>query len=191
MAGEITVRRGTRADAGDVAILINIATHGLFADLWSREEGAGTTYSPIEIGRRKVLAEAELNWRHANLAEQDGDTVGLLLGFPEPPRAAPELGTDAFGELIAEIGGGWHVSMVAVHAHCRGRGIVSRMLEVADERREEAGERRLFLIMPDSFAVARRAYERHGFRLRGSRPMAKFGGAVDLGARDWLLMVKE
>jgi len=36
-----SVRRAEKADAGDVAVLINIATHGLFADLWGREKQLG------------------------------------------------------------------------------------------------------------------------------------------------------
>ena len=50
MADGATVRRANKADAGDVAILINVATHGLMADIWGRESGADGTYSPIEVG---------------------------------------------------------------------------------------------------------------------------------------------
>ncbi len=190
MSDETTVRPARKADAGDVAVLINVATHGLFADLWSREEGADAAYSPLEIGRRKVLAEGEFNWRHANLAEQNEETVGLLLGFPEPKPSSPP-GPNSYAQLLAETGGGWHISKVAVHAHCRGRGIASRLLQTAEERRRQTGEQRLFLITPDSFVEAQRLYEKHGFQVRGRRPMAKPTGNVDLGAQDWLLMVKE
>jgi ribosomal protein S18 acetylase RimI-like enzyme len=138
-ASDVRVRRATKADAGDVAVLINIATHGLFADLWSREEGPSASYSSIELGRRKVLDDGDISWRHANVAELDGETVGLMLGYPEPPLSFAPVG-DTYAELAAETGGGWHISKVAVHAHWRGLGVAARLLEAADERRREAGE---------------------------------------------------
>jgi hypothetical protein len=70
MAEGTSVRRAGKADAGDVAVLVNIATHGLFADLRGRESNSGGTYSPIEIGRLQVLGDGVLSWRHANLAER-------------------------------------------------------------------------------------------------------------------------
>ena len=138
-----------------------------------------------------VLGEGELSWRHANLAERDGETAGLMLGFPEPDAPPVPVGTDSYSELVAQTGGGWHISKVAVHAHWRGRGVAGRLLEAAEERRLESAERRLFLIAPDSFSEALQLYRKHGFRERDRRPMVMPRGALDLGARDWVLMIKE
>lgn len=187
---DVCVRPASKADASEVAVLVNIATHGLFADLWGRESSEPAAFNSVEVGRRKVLDEGELSWRHASLAEHDGETIGLVLGYPEP-AAPPMLAADPYADLAAQTGGGWHISKVAVHAHWRGRGVASRLLEAAEERRQQAGERRLFLIVPDSFTEARQVYEKHGFRVRDKRPIIVPSSAVDLGAKDWILMIKD
>ena len=95
---DVCVRPASKADASEVAVLVNIATHGLFADLWGRESSEPAAFNPVEVGRRKVLDEGELSWRHASLAEHDGETIGLVLGSPNlqrlpcsPPTPMPIL----------------------------------------------------------------------------------------------------
>lgn len=186
---DLHVRPARKADAGEIAMLINIATRGLFADLWGREQDAATCNS-LEAGRRIVLGDGELSWRHADLAEIDDETVGLLLGFSEPEPSGSPAG-NSYAELVEVAGGGWHISKLAVHAHWRGRGVAAGLLEAAEARRQETGERRLFLIAPDSFADALRVYARNGFREGGRRPLVLPPSTVSLEAREWVLMIRD
>jgi ribosomal protein S18 acetylase RimI-like enzyme len=192
----IVTRPARKSDASDVALLVNVATHGGIAQGWAAEEAACETYSPIEVGRRKMLSETDIfSWRSATIAEGNGEVAGMLLGYREPDRPTPApADTPPFLlpllELEAEASGKWFISMLGVYPEWRGQGVGSALLDVAERKCAETGGAGLALITEDVNEGARRLYERRGFRLRAKRPMGKFpwGGA---GSRDWLLMVKE
>ena len=93
-------------------------------------------------------------------------------------------------ELEAAAEGTWFISMLGVHIRWRGKGVGSRLLDVADAKGRETAARGLALIVEDVNDGARRLYERRGFSVRTSRPMVRFPGSTAAG-KDWLLMVKE
>jgi ribosomal protein S18 acetylase RimI-like enzyme len=193
---EVSLRPARPSDASDVALLINIATHGLIAQVWGREEGAAESYNPIEMGRLHVLRDGDdLSWRNATLAESEGEIAGLLLGYREadppkpPPPNLPEFGRP-FNELRTTMPGAWYVSMISVHLRWRGRGIGARLMEVAETKRVETKARGMSLIVEDINTRARRLYERFGFSVRGKRPMIPFPDGGPNG-EDWLLMAKD
>lgn len=193
---EVAFRAARPSDASDVALLINIATHGLTSEIWGREERAKETYSPIEIGRLYVLKdEDDFSWRYATLAESEGEVAGLLLGYrdadpPEPIPADLPGFARPFNELRAERPGAWYISMISVHLRWRGRGIGGRLMKLADEKRAETNARGLSLIVEDVNTTAERLYERSGFSVRAKRPMVRFPGGGPNG-EDWLLMAKD
>lgn len=193
---EITTRPARKADASDIALLVNIATHGGVVNGWARDEGAAETHDPIEVGRLEILKDdSTFNWRNATMAESDGEVVGMLLGYREPDTAralprdvAPFL--RPLYELEAAAAGSWFISMLGVYVHWRGKGVGSQLLEVAEIKRAQTEAQGLSLIVEDINAGARRLYERRGFAVRTSRPMVKFPGGGP-GGEDWLLMVKD
>lgn len=196
MTEEITIRPATRSDAGEIALLINMATHGLIAEDWARAKDATGTYSPIEVGRMRVLDDSNpFNWRNSTLATSGGEVAGLLLGRRDPdvPDPIPE-GLPAyivpFFELSVYAPGAWYVSMLAVHVGRRGKGIGHRLLDIAEAKRDETAAHGLSLIVEDVNVGARRLYEGRGFNVRAKRPMIRFPSGGPKGD-DWLLMVKE
>jgi ribosomal protein S18 acetylase RimI-like enzyme len=197
VTAEITIRPARPSDASDIALLINVATHGGIARGWAAEDEAGESYDPIEIGRLEVLRDDEtFNWRNATMADAPaGEVAGMLLGYREPQKGRPVPPDTApfmvpLLELEAAAEGTWFISMLGVHIPWRGRGVGSRLLEAADGKRRATAAGGLSLIVEDVNADARRLYERHGFSVRTSRPMARFPGSTAPG-RDWLLMVKD
>lgn len=196
MSTEVTFRPATKLDASDIALLTNVATHGLVSDLWGSGKDAVGTHSPIEAGRLSVLRDGDdFSWRNATMAESKGEIAGMLLGAREPDEA-PAIPDDLpdfllpFDELRAEVGlGTWYVSMLGVHVAWRGSGIGSKLLELADAKRVETGSRGLSLVVEDANAGARRLYERHGYAVRATRPIVKFPSGQPDGT-EWLLMVK-
>jgi ribosomal protein S18 acetylase RimI-like enzyme len=191
----ITIRPAIKADATEVALLVNIATHGGVGIGWQHDARAQGTYDPAEVGRLDMLDEtSDLNWRHAYMAESDGEVVGMLLGYPEPDEMPPLPEVEGFLRPIVELewltGGKWFVSMLAVHAPWRGKGIGSRLLALAEEKRVETGRRGLALIVEDRNRGARSLYERDGFAVAASRPMQRYPDGTQPG-KDWLLMVKD
>jgi ribosomal protein S18 acetylase RimI-like enzyme len=193
---DILLRPASVSDTSDIAVLANIASHGLLGDVWGRSKDATGTYSPIEVGRLSVLRDGDdFNWRNATMAESNGEIVGLLLGSrdpdpPEPPPAdLPPFLVPFFG-LRAHAPGAWYINFLSVHVRWRKRGIGERLLHAAEAKRRETGAHALSLVVEDVNAGARRLYERAGFSVRVKTPMVRFPGGGPKG-EDWLLMVRE
>lgn len=196
MSDKIVTRPATKADATEIALLVNIATHGGFAVGWAHAEGASEAYDPAEMGRLEMLKDDEFGWRNATMATtEDGEITGMLLGYPEPEhRRAVPGNTMAFMvpilELEYEAVGTWFISMLGVHVGWRGKGVGSVLLDVAEARRAGSHARGLSLIVEDVNLDARRLYERRGFAVRDQRPMGRYPTG-DAPGKNWLLMVKD
>lgn len=196
MTAEITIRPATKADVAEVALLVNIATHGGVRGGWEYDERAKGTYDPLEVGRLDMLDETSgLNWRNASMAQSDGEIVGMLLGYPQPDEMGAFPGDlEGFLVPIVELewlsAGMWFVSMLGVHVPWRSHGVGGRLLALAEAKRGETQRRGLALIVEDTNTGARALYERMGFAVTASRPMRQFPDGTQPG-KDWLLMVKE
>jgi ribosomal protein S18 acetylase RimI-like enzyme len=194
----ITIRPAVKADATEVALLVNIATHGGVGIGWRHDQRAEGTYDPAEVGRLDMMDEtSDLNWRHAYMAESDGEVVGMVLGYPEPdvmPPVPPAPTGMGFLAPIIELewlaGGNWFISMLAVHAPWRSKGIGGKLIAHAEAKRAETGRKGLALIVEDGNAGARGLYERGGFKVATSRPMRRYPDGTQPGT-NWLLMVKD
>ena len=196
MTAELTIRAATKADASEVAVLVNIATHGGMLAGWQHDERAEAAYDPLDVGRLDMLDETDgLNWRNASMAESDGEIVGMLLGYPQPEQmpAFPDDLEDFLVPIVelewltAET---WFISMLGVHLAWRSHGVGSRLLALAEAKRAETQRRGLSLIVEDRNEGARALYERMGYAVRASRPMRQFPDGTQPG-KDWLLMVKD
>jgi ribosomal protein S18 acetylase RimI-like enzyme len=193
---DLVIRPARKADASDIALLVNIAAHGGPAEGWAVDKDADGTYDPIEVGRLRALRDTgPFTWRNATMAESDGEIVGMVLGYREPDEAPP-VPADAppffvpLYELEGEAAGHWYINMLGVYVSSRGKGIGSKLLDVAEARRAETKARGLALIVEDVNAGARKLYERRGFAVHARRKIVPFpGGGPD--GEEWLLMVKE
>jgi ribosomal protein S18 acetylase RimI-like enzyme len=194
---EIVTRPATRSDAAEIALLVNIAVHGGIARGWAYGDAAEGTYDPIEVGRLEMLDDdSDFGWKNCTMAETaGGEVTGMLLGYRKPDAFEP-VPAEVTGfmrpieELEAEANGKWFISMLGVHVKRRSQGVGSRLLEVADAKRDETSAQGLALIVEDANEGARRLYERRGYSVRTARPMVRFPGGGP-GGRDWLLMVKD
>ena len=193
--GNVVIRAARRSDAADMAMLANIAGHGLPSFVWSRSEGADEVDSPMEIGRLRALRdEGSFSWRHAVVAATDAEVAGMLVGYRQPDEMQAETdGADPIFapliELEAEAPGTWYINILAVHFNWRGKGIGSRLVGTAHEKATESGARGLSLIAADNNEQALRFYDRNGFRERSARPLVPYPGSPQSGR--WLLMVKD
>jgi ribosomal protein S18 acetylase RimI-like enzyme len=196
VSAPITIRPASKADASEVALLVNIATHGGIRAGWEYDERAKGTYDPVEVGRLDMLDESnDLSWRNASMAESDDEIVGMLLGYPEPDEmGAFPADIPAFLVPILQLewlaAGNWFVSMLGVHVPWRGQGVGGKLLKLAERKRIETERRGLALIVEDKNERARALYERIGFAVSASRPMHKYPDGTQPG-KDWLLMVKD
>lgn len=166
---EPRLRRAAREDSRRVAELMDIAGHGLPAYIWSlRAEGG---QEPIDVGTGRAAREdADFSYRNAVVAEEDGEVVAMVLAYrlpeagdiadleemPEVLRPLAEL------ELLAP--GTFYVNVLATLPGYQGRGLGSRLLEVANDLAAEAGCDELSIQVFEQNEGAVRLYERHGYR---------------------------
>lgn len=198
MTAELTIRPARRSDAADMALLMNIAGHGLPHFVWSTLDSDDSVESPIETGRLRAMRDdGSFTWRNAELVVSGDEVVGLLTGYRQPDEMALTTGDPSgvhpvFVPLIgleAEAPGTWYINAVAVYPAWRGRGVGRLLLERADAHAAETGARGLSLITADVLPAALRLYEKHGFSVRAERPLVPYPGGP-VGGK-WLLMVKE
>ena len=195
MSVSYAIRAARKADAAEIALLVNVAVHGTMSRGWAHSKEAEGTYDPLEVGRMEMLTGKEFGWRSAAMAEADGEIAGMLLGYRKSD-AREAVPADVWAplrpieELEAEAFGLWFISMLGVHKTWRSRGAGSALLDYAEQQAGATQAKGLGLIVSDTNEGARRLYERRGYSARANRPMVPFPGVPQDGS-NWLLMVKE
>lgn len=190
----ITFRQATADDAGALAELINFAGEGLPFYLWERMAEAGET--AWDVGRRRARREeGSFSYRNATVAEMDGRVVGCLIGYPLPD--APEaIDPDTMPPMFVPLQelenlapATWYVNVLAAYPECRGHGLGTRLLALAEKLAAETGCGGMSIIVSDANTGARRLYERCGYARRAARPMVKEGW--ENPGENWVLLVKD
>jgi ribosomal protein S18 acetylase RimI-like enzyme len=196
MSQGLAIRPATRADAADMALLVNIAGHGLPSFVWSRSEGADEVDSPFEIGRLRAMRDTgSFSWTNTDLVVSAEEVVGMHVGYRQPDEeaAVDPTGVDPIFlpllELEAEAPATWYINVLAVFAHWRGKGAGSLLMAHAARRAAATAARGISLIAADANKDAMSFYAHHGFRVRAERPLVTYPGSPAGGS--WLLMVKD
>lgn len=190
---EVKVRPASPEDAPALAELINFAGEGLPLYLWERMAEPGE--SAWDVGQRRARREeGSFSYRNAVVAEQAGRVAGALVAYrladePEPidPDEVPAMFVPLL-ELENLAPGTWYVNVLAVYPEFRGRGIGSRLLEVASDQARKAGCPGESIIVSDANEGACRLYERCGYRHVAARAMVK--DDWENPGRNWLLLAK-
>ena len=187
-----SIRPATTDDAGLLAELIDLAGEGLPSYLWAAIAEPGE--SVWDVGaRRAKRQEGGFSYRNAWVIEADGKVAGSLIGYPLS-KAPEAIGPDTPAmfvpllELENIAAGSWYINVVAVFPGLQGRGLGSRLLEVAEDRALSQGCRQTSLIVFDRNEGARGLYERHGYRVIARRPIVKENWRCE--SDESLLMVK-
>jgi ribosomal protein S18 acetylase RimI-like enzyme len=184
-------RPATLADVEDVAKLVEFASEGLALCLWTQLAGRGG--DPWEIGRKRVSSETGgVSYRHALIAERDGEIVGTLIGYrlgvePQPTARTPAL-LMPLHELMNMARGTWYVHALAAYPEQRGQGLGTALLGEADRLAAAARAPGLSLIVTDTNTGARRLYQRNGFRVAARCGIVK--KRWQHPGTDWVLMTR-
>ncbi len=192
-ADAITIRPAVRRDAADLAIIDNMASHGLSLAFWQQAVGRGEAEDPLSFARERFADDhAVFGWPNALVAEEDGRIIGGCTGYEA------EKGEDAVDdfkstfpafvpvfELFARAVGDWFVDALGVYPAARGRGIAGMLLDACLARGKGGKYRQASLVVESDNAPAVRLYRSRGFAIRGSLP---FAGKTNDGDRNWLLM---
>ena len=190
----LSLRPAKKDDASDMAVLADMAGHGLPAWIWA-SGGDKEFTSALEAGRARALRETgAFSWRNAQIAELDGRVAGLLVGYRQPDIAeAADLDElpapiRPIVDLEAQAPGTWYVNMIAVFSECRRFGVGRMLMHEAQSRATASAATGLSLIVEDTNAAAAAFYDRIGFKQADTRPYIPFPGGPD--ASRWVLMIK-
>jgi ribosomal protein S18 acetylase RimI-like enzyme len=185
---EITLRPAARADAADMARLVDLASEGMTRLLWARMAAPGE--APLVVGiRRAERDEGAFSWRNAVIAEVGGAPAGLLVHYRIGDRPEPEAQPGLFQPLQRlenRALGSHYVNVLATYPAFRRQGVGWALLEEAARAAE--GARGLSLIVADRNAAARRLYARFGFAAVAEEPIEAEDWRTD--STRWVLMLK-
>jgi ribosomal protein S18 acetylase RimI-like enzyme len=189
MPAGVVLRAATRQDAAELAILVDIASHGLATWLWYRAVLEGRTDTAFERGRRRMLDEERPGgWKCAVMAESDGEVAGAVIAYrldesvgkaiAPHPVIAPLMG------LQCEAIGSWYIDSLGVYRDCRRQGIGRRLLEDQLARATTGAS----LITESHNDTAQALYRDVGFVEAARREAVPLH---DNSARhDWILMIR-
>lgn len=182
----VTIRRAEAGDCRRIAELFRMSSGGVADYVWGGLDHPGL--APIEIGELRYRREGTaFSYMNCQVAERGGHVIGMIHTFPIAPSQASE-GEDKVDPILRpyhdlEIPGSLYIAGVAFYPDFRGRGLGSRMLQVARNQARRAALDSLSLLVFEQNAEAVALYERHGFREVDRRPVVQhakicFGGDV-------------
>ena len=190
MAGQVTIRRAERRDAAELAILVDLSSHGIASWLWYGAVLDGTTQTALEHGRNQLRRDEErAGWKDASLAEVDGETAGVVIGHlvdaSFADEAAPHPVFEPILRLQQQVIGHWFIDSVGVYLHHRGHGIGRKLL---DHELARAAGRSVSLITESTNEVALGLYKSRGFA--EAARLASVSIDDNSKQHDWVLLTR-
>jgi ribosomal protein S18 acetylase RimI-like enzyme len=185
----VEVRRARSGDAPGIARLLLLSAEQLLPALFG--PGISTALEDMAAGGGTLFSH-----RHAWIAEEEGSTRGMLLGYTGAAKRAQDpltglvlvrhLKIDMVRRLgpllrmqstIGRIGADeYYISNVAVFPDHRGRGIGAMLIARAGAEARSAGSRAVVLDVEIDNPDAQRLYERLGFRVVSETPAVVLNG---------------
>ncbi len=188
----IMIRTAERADALQVAAIIDIAGHGIEADFWNAnldEDG-----SALSAARRMILEDPSLPYHFSRcwLLEVDGEPAGGLIGGLNADTPEIALGFPSYFapllELETLVPGYWAVIAVTVYREFRGQRLARQILDFGCSEAERCGAKGLSIVVEDTNEAAIGLYRRWGFVDHSTRPWVPYRDRTGPGF--WVLLVK-
>jgi len=178
-------------DCADLAILDDIAGHGLTSHVWAiAAKGAGTA-SAFEFGRDTYRShDTPCNWTNARIAEQDGELAGMAVGYRLPEdsdfsRPIHPLFAPVY-RLFAKATGSWLLDALAVYSGYRRSGIARALL---DDQISRAGAQPFYVVCADENEAALALYKSRNFRAVADETREAFDPGTAAGR--WLLLQRD
>jgi ribosomal protein S18 acetylase RimI-like enzyme len=162
----LLIRPAERRDAAELAILVDIASHGFASWLWYGAVIKGEVDTAMERGRARMRDDAiDDGWKSALIAEIDGETVGASVGHAVPPDIQGGASTHPsllpLVTLQKRIVGHWFIDSIAVYRSHRGKGVGRGLLGREFSR---AGGAAVGLITESHNTTAQSLYRSSGFQ---------------------------
>jgi len=193
MAGQLNLRPAERREAAEIAILVDISSHGFASWLWYGAVLDGRTETAMERGRQYMRADGSEGWQSTTIAEWAGDIAGLSIGFTlddslnEIPSQHPVL--DQLIDLQRKVIGNRFIDSVGVYREFRGKGIGRALVAKEIETARRNGNPAISLITESHNDVALSLYGAHGFKeIERLEAIERIGQDK---RHDWVLLTRE
>jgi ribosomal protein S18 acetylase RimI-like enzyme len=190
MTAALHLRAAERRDAADLAILVDIASHGFATWLWHGAVMRGLKDTAMEQGRSRLRMDDEPGaWKDATLAEWDGEIAGVSIGYDldESVReiVAPHPVIKPLLDLQVMVIGSRFIDSLGVYRHHRGKGI-GRALLVHEI--DKANGRQVSLITESHNDTALALYAANGFAEKAR--LAAVPLFEDSKRHEWVLLAR-
>jgi ribosomal protein S18 acetylase RimI-like enzyme len=180
MSDQTVFRPATAKDSRFIAEMIDISSDGIALIEWTEAAQAAGDRTALDIGAGIYASETgDYSYRNCCIAEVADRRVGMLLGFPMPARDPSDVvspppfdGTDVFAPYkYLEAPDTWYICGVALLPNYRGRGIGTRLMQIARQQARDHGHDRLSLIVFEENAAAVNLYRRLGYETIDRAPI--------------------
>jgi ribosomal protein S18 acetylase RimI-like enzyme len=190
MACGVVLRSATRQDAAELAMLVDIASHGLANWLWHGAVIDGRTDTALERGRQRMLDECKPGgWRCAVLAEKDGEVAGGVIAYRLDESlagaVAPHPVIEPLMDLQCKAIGSWYIDSLGVYRAHRRQGIGRKLLEDQLARTNADAS----LITESDNDTAQALYRSQGFVEAARRQAVPL--YENSKRHDWVLMIRK
>lgn len=190
MTAALSLRAAEPRDAADLAILVDLASHGFATWLWYGAVMRGEADTALEQGRARMRMDDEPGaWKDATVAEWDGEIAGVSIGYeldesvreivPAHPVIKPLL------DLQVEVIGSRFIDSLGVYRHHRHKGIAKALL--AQEMTKARGGR-ISLITESHNETALALYAASGFAETARLPAVPL--FEDSKRHEWVLLAR-
>ncbi|WP_054310019.1 N-acetyltransferase [Mesorhizobium sp. 1M-11] len=190
MPDEIIIRPAKKSDAAELAILVDVSSHGFASWFWYGAVLDGSKETAFEQGRSFMRSDTErASWKDSSVAVAGEEIAGVIIGHPIEPSIANEVAPHAAIEPILALQkmlvDHWFIDSLGVYRHLRGKGLGKRLLLHEVER---GAGRPISLITESHNETALGLYKSHGFAEVTRRQAVPLSD--DSKEHDWVLLTR-
>ena len=187
MVRELIIRPAERRDAAELAILVDLSSHGFAAWFWQAAVVDGSVDTALEQGRLLMRDDPREGWQGAALAEWNGDVAGVSIGYRLDDsirdQSAPHPAVEPILTLQRRVVGNRFIDSLGVYREYRGKGIGRALVEHEIARAEGMP---VSLITESDNGAALALYRACGFAEVARVPAMP----LDQKRHDWVLLTR-
>ncbi len=184
----------TKAEAADLAYLINIAGEGIPEYLWSGMTKESET--ALEVGAfRASRDEGGFSYKNAKVIRLQNQIAGMIIAYQlDDPyetgnlEECPEVVRPLI-ELEAMTPGSWYINALATYEKFRGLGIATHLIQNAERQAVEHNVHTMSIIVASENTAAKQLYLKSGYEILAQLPVVDYPGALHSGR--WELLTKD